>query len=306
MTISTSSIIEITEFTDPVCTWCWGSEPVLRKLETRFGEQMKISFVMAGLVKDITSFYDSHNDIGGDPVRSNANIARHWLEASERHGMPVKSEGFKLFTNEHPSSYPQNIAYKAAQLQDQILADRFLRRIREASAAEAKMTNTTEVLIELASEVGLDIARFLEDFSSGAALSAFEQDLAKAAQYQAYGFPTFLVRYGKKETLLRGYQRYENFKSVIDYLANGTIRERPIQASEVAIMAFIQKYASVAPVEIKMAFDLTDNELKSAIDSLLAQQKITRRDAGNGYFLSPKISSLTCDTVTGLCTGQTS
>jgi predicted DsbA family dithiol-disulfide isomerase len=22
--------IEITEFTDPYCTWCWGSEPVLR------------------------------------------------------------------------------------------------------------------------------------------------------------------------------------------------------------------------------------------------------------------------------------
>lgn len=27
---------EIIEFTDPVCTWCWGSEAVLRKLEARF------------------------------------------------------------------------------------------------------------------------------------------------------------------------------------------------------------------------------------------------------------------------------
>jgi putative protein-disulfide isomerase len=234
------TIVEIVEFTDPVCTWCWGSEPVLRKLETRFGEQVNISFVMAGLVKDITSFYDKYNDIGGDPARSNANIAKHWLEASKRHGMPVQSEGFKLFSQEHPSSYPQNIAYKAAQMQDQVLANRFLRRIREASAAEAKRTNTTEVLMELASDVGLDVGRFLEDYSHGAAQKAFEQDLAITARYNAHGFPTFLVRFGEKEMLLRGYKSYEDFKGVIGYLANGTILEHPIPASEESIMAFIR------------------------------------------------------------------
>lgn len=299
MSTSTGRVIEIIEFTDPVCTWCWGSEPVLRKLETRFGEQVKISFVMAGLVKDITSFYDSHNDIGGDPARSNANIAKHWLEASERHGMPVKSEGFKLFSQEHPSTYPQNIAYKAAQMQDQMLADKLLRRIREASAAEAKLTNTTEVLVELASEVGLNIARFLEDFSHGAAQKAFEQDLATAARYQAHGFPTFLVRFAGRETLLRGYQRYEDFKAVIGYLTNGTLLDRPIPAGEEAIMEFIRRYASVAPIEIKMTFDLTEVELQSAVDSLLNKQMITRREAGNGYFVSAKISSMACDTATG-------
>ena len=57
MTATINNVVEIIEFTDPVCTWCWGSEPVLRKLETRFGEQVKISFVMAGLVKDITLFW---------------------------------------------------------------------------------------------------------------------------------------------------------------------------------------------------------------------------------------------------------
>lgn len=302
MTTTMNNVIEIIEFTDPVCTWCWGSEPVLRKLETRFGEQVKISFVMAGLVKDITSFYDRYNDIGGDPARSNANIAKHWLEASKRHGMPVQSEGFKLFSREHPSSYPQNIAYKAAQIQDQVLANKFLRRIREASAAEAKLTNSTEVLVELASEIGLDVARFLEDFSRGAAQKAFVEDLAITVQYRAHGYPTFLVRFGEKETLLRGYRSYEDFKAVIEYLTNGTILERSIPASEEAIMAFIRTYDSVAPIEIKMTFDLTDVELKSTVDSLLTQQMITRREAGNGYFVSPKISSTACDTATGICT----
>jgi putative protein-disulfide isomerase len=298
---TTKKIIEIIEFTDPVCTWCWGSEPVLRKLETRFGEQVKISYIMGGLVKDITSFYDSYNDIGGDPDRSNKNIVRHWVEASERHGMPVKSEGFKMFSREHPSTYPQNIAYKAAQMQDPTLANKFLRRIREASAAEARQTNTTEVLLELASEAGLDIARFLDDFSHGSAQKAFEQDLAITAEYGARGFPSFLVKYGEKEMVIRGYQRYEDFKALIGHLAGGEIEERPVSADEEAIMAFIAGYGSVAPIEIQMTYDLTNDELKAIIDSLLNKQLIQKREAGNGYFISPKVSALACDSATGAC-----
>ena len=87
--------LEVLAFTDPVCTWCWGSEPVMRKVATWYGDAVRIRYVMGGLVDDIRGFYDRANDIGGDPESSNAQIARHWLEASERHGMPVKIEGFR-------------------------------------------------------------------------------------------------------------------------------------------------------------------------------------------------------------------
>jgi putative protein-disulfide isomerase len=79
------------------------------------------------------------------------------------------------------------------------LVPRVIRRIREASAAEARQTNTTEVLLELASEAGLDIARFLDDFTHRAAQKAFEQDLAITAKYGARGFPSFLVKYGTRK-----------------------------------------------------------------------------------------------------------
>jgi predicted DsbA family dithiol-disulfide isomerase len=301
MNTTNNMMIEITEFTDPVCTWCWGSEPVLRKLENRFNEQVKISYIMGGLVQDITSFYDSFNDIGGDPDRSNKNIVRHWVDASERHGMPVKSEGFKLFSKEHLSTYPQNIAYKAAQMQDQALANKFLRRIREASAAEARQTNTTEVLLELASETGLDIARFLDDFTHGPAQKAFEQDLALTAQYGARGFPSFLLKYGEKEMVVRGYKRYEEFKALIGNLSGGEIQERPVSADEGSLMAFINRYGSVALIEVQMTFDLSADELQTAIGSLLDKQLIQKREAGNGYFILPKRSAAACDPSTGVC-----
>ena len=301
MNLSKNKTIEIIEFTDPVCTWCWGSEPMLRKLETRFGEQVTISYIMGGLVRDITAFYDSYNDIGGDPDRSNSNIAKHWVEASTRHGMPVKSDGFKLFSKEHPSTYPQNIAYKAAQMQDQALANKFLRRIREASAAEARQTNKIEILLELASEAGLDIARFLDDFTHGSAQRAFEQDLATTTKYGARGFPSFLMKYGEKEMVIRGYQQYEDFKALIGRLTGGKLQELPIAANEESIMAFVVRYGSVAPIEIQMTFDLALDELEAVISSLLNKQLIQKRKAGNGYFISPKVSAMACDSATGVC-----
>jgi putative protein-disulfide isomerase len=66
-------------------------------------------------------------------------------------------------------------------------------------------------------------------------------------------------------------------------------------------MAFITRYGSVAPIEIQMTFDLSDDELKIVIDSLLKKQLIQKREAGNGYFISLKVSAAACDPTTGVC-----
>ena len=58
----------ITEFTDPVCTWCWGSEPVLRKLQTVYQDQLDVRFIMGGLVPDISDFMDEMNILEYDDL----------------------------------------------------------------------------------------------------------------------------------------------------------------------------------------------------------------------------------------------
>ena len=291
-----SQQIELQEFTDPVCTWCWGSEPVLRKLQTYYGDQIKIKFIMGGLVKDIREFHDRINDIGGDPDRSNRNIAKHWLEASERHGMPVETE-------EHPSSYPQNIAYKAAQMQSEELANKFLRRIREATATEARQTNRREVLIDLANEVGLDLTAFIKRLEDGSARKAFEKDLATKREYGVRGFLSFLVRYRDKELLLRGYQSYESLSRVIKSISEGEINEKQVIKSEEAILQFIGHFETVAPVEIQTAFDLSDDELNTVLETLSHNDngKIIKVEAGNGSLFKKAIQQDTCDMEEGIC-----
>ena len=85
-------IIDLIEFTDPYCTWCWGSEPILRRIQETYGEQVTIRFVMGGLTDNAAQVRDPANGIGGSDWKRQ--IAAHWLEASSRHGMPVDVSQF--------------------------------------------------------------------------------------------------------------------------------------------------------------------------------------------------------------------
>lgn len=294
--------VEVIEFTDPICTWCWGSEPILRKLETFYEGNIKISFIVGGLIEDIRTFRDDFNGVGGDLSRDNENIAKHWLEASGRHGMPVEVEGFNLFSEEYPSSFPGDIAYKAAQFQDEKLANRFLRRMREAAASEARKINRTEVLIELADECGLDVAKFIESFSNGTAEKAFREDREIMKNYKVFVLPTFLVRFNNcKEVMLKTYKPFDTFKAVIDEITNRQIVEKKIKKTKENIMNFIKKYEHVAPVEIAVVFDLTKNETDEIIKELEMQKLVKINPAGNGYFVTPYFSPFSCNTETGAC-----
>ena len=295
--------LEITAFTDPVCTWCWGSEPVLRAVQERYGDQVHISYVMGGLVKDIRQFMDVANGIGGAPSEANSSIARHYLEASARHGMPVQAEGFALFSDEYPSTYPQNEAYEAAKQQGLDLADRFLRRMREASASEAQQTNRPEVLTQLAAEVGLDVGAFLTALNDGSAKAALAEDLQTTAAYGVRGFPSFLFSVeGKQPMMLPSYQPYETFREVIRMASNGTAVEKTLTKDASTIADVIRRWGSAADSEIITTFDLTPDEWAALAPEVEAAEGISVVAAGNGRFFRAQVAtSGACDPVTGLC-----
>lgn len=294
--------IEIIEFTDPACTWCWGSEPILRKLEFLYKENIEINFIMGGLVEDMRNFRDPRNGIGGDLSKVNKEIAKHWLKAASRHHMPVDAINFSLFDEENTSTYPMNIAYKAAQFQDKKLAKTFLRRMREAIASEGKRANRIEVLIELAQDSGLNVSKFLENFKDGTAVKEFEKDLYTTRLYKASGFPTFLIKSSTgKEVLLKGFQSYETFKEVISQITDGNVIENKFEINEQVIADFVNKFGRVAPVELEVTFDLNKVEVEGYIEILKSKNLINIEEAGNGYFISIKNDSFSCDSEKGIC-----
>ncbi len=296
-----SNVIDILEFTDPVCVWCWGSEPVLRALKFQYGEKLRIGYVMGGLVENAHQFHDPANNIGGGPEAMNAQVAAHWIEASKRNGMPIGTEGFHLFSDELPSTYPQNIAYKAAQQQGEELANEFLRRMREGAAVEALVTSSIDVQIQLAAEVGLNVGDFLDAIKDGSAEKAFKTDQQFIRGFGSRGFPAFLIRYKDKSGLLPGWQPLDSFRKILDNFTNGEVKPMQIDSSEDSAMAFISSHSRVAPVELSNALGISTAEAVSLIEKLVSRGRVAKQIAGNGYFVRSATSDLSCDPVTGVC-----
>ncbi|MEM0348870.1 MAG: DsbA family protein [Candidatus Caldarchaeum sp.] len=293
-------VIEITEYTDPYCTWCWGSEPVLRKIKEVYGDQVEISYKMGGLVRDIRDFYDQFNEIGGE--RWYEQVAAHWEDASRRHGMPVDSRVFYEIKDSFTSTYPANIAAKAAELQDKELAKRYLRRLREAAAAERKHIHRLEVQMELAQEVRLDANKFLEDIRSGRAEAAFLEDLSECRSMGITGFPTFLVKNLENDRahLVYGYRRYEYFEGLLDEIAGDSLEKRVIEKSEEEVLGFIRRWGKVATQEVATLLDITKNKAYEMLKSMSDKGLVYGVKAGNDYFWRAKIT-LTCDPEMGVC-----
>lgn len=157
-------VVALTVFTDPACPVSWGAEPVLRRIEVEFGEQVQITYVMAGSARQIA-----------DPVAE----LRRWLEVAAETGMPCDP---RLWTDAPlRSSYPACIAVKAAA--EQGLDAPYLRRLREGIACERRRLDHPEALLEAAREIpGLDVERFAVDLRSNAIVEAFGADLERSRE----------------------------------------------------------------------------------------------------------------------------
>lgn len=285
MTTNKRPVLDVIQYTDPYCTWCWGAEPVMRHIEAAYGDQVRITFIMGGLVKDVTQFHDPLNRIGG-PGMANQ-VAEHWEEASHRHGMPVDAQVFIDMKDEFRSTWPANIAFKAAQMQDPQLANRFLRRLREAAAAERKFIHRREVQSALAQEVGLDHERFITDIDNGAAELAFQRDLEDCRDKHVTGFPSFLIRnQSGEEFMFFGFQPFQKFVELFGRLAGSRLEQKQIAADEEGIVDFIRRHDKVAWREIGEVFSLNGSEVDDWTSRLEKKGLISREKAGNSWFFT--------------------
>jgi len=230
---------------------------------------------MGGLVRDIDDFYDPQNQIS-----TMAQVAPHWREASERHGMPVDESVFLDPANDFKSTYPASIAYKAAEFQSRDKADKFLRRLRAGAAAEHKFIHRLEVQKVLAAEVGLDAKQLEEDINNGRAEGAFTDDLREARGRGISGFPTFLISSNGNEVMVHGYRPYDDFVSIIEKFTGGEL----VKTEPKDIISFIKKWGRTATQEIAEAFNMGKPEALSQLEELEKSGDIKRQSAGNGWF----------------------
>jgi predicted DsbA family dithiol-disulfide isomerase len=162
--------VTATVFTDPFCPWSWAVEPHLRRLESEFGQAVAITFVMAGLRRQI---------------HDGPALALSALDAAARSGMPLDP---RVFLKDPPAStHPAGLAVHAVAEQDGgAHVGPYLRRLREAILLEGRRMDSAPALLDAARELdpthpGLDLDRLRAAFGSSAIVEALGADLERAA-----------------------------------------------------------------------------------------------------------------------------
>jgi predicted DsbA family dithiol-disulfide isomerase len=225
--------IHASYYTDPADPWSWAAEPARRRLQVEFGAHVEITYVMAGLVRD---------------VDSPAQRVAEWLEAAAASEMPLDP---RLWLDGGPrSTYPACIAVKAAA--DQGLADPVLRRLREAIVCRRRRLDHAEAIVAAVRDVpGLDVARFEVDLASHGTLEAFGADLERARGIGADG------EHGERPVIefgahtVRGLRPYEEWRAAA--LAAGA---QPQGEPAPSVIEALGRFGSLATPEVAAACDL--------------------------------------------------
>lgn len=260
-------LFQLIYFTDPLCSACWGFEPILRRLLLEYGEDCEIHYHMGGLLPLWEAFHSGSVD-------SPQALAAMWTQASAHYRMPINPQ--VLHDDPPSSSYPSCIAYKVLEAINAPRAALFLRRIREMLMVEGKNIARADVLLQAATACGFSGNEFDESsFESGQA--AFEDDLKLARQLGVGGFPTVLVKGNTADAVkLVGAREYTAYEQALE-----TLHLRPVkQALPASVETLLQRLGSlclreaVTLVDANEGRDATDDDdAAAALQALVSEGK---------------------------------
>ncbi|MGI6052868.1 MAG: DsbA family protein [Bilifractor sp.] len=276
--------LEVMVFTDPYCSWCWATEPMILTMMEKYRDQLHFRYVFGGLIKDFDDFYDAQNDI-----RDAAATKPHWKMVSERTGQPIDENLWEdIAPIRHFSTWPANIAAKAAFLQSEDVGFRFLRRLRRAALTERKIISDPKIYEPLAKEIeGLDFDRFKKDIEDGTAEKAFMDDQEICVQWQTFGFPTMLFYKADADVnhlnqgnavYVGGHRTMETYEQVIHALCP-SIKKYPVRSEE----ELVKEYGPLTERELGQIHNRSKEEELDVLTNLEKDGTVQRtvRTRGN-------------------------
>ena len=281
--------ITLMTFTDPMMGLSYECEPIFRKLETHFPDKIEFIYVMSGLVRNVYDLVDPRDLPKGKDVairNYNARLAKIYESEESIMGMPINMTNFQLFSTEHTSSIPLNLAFKAAQLTDRERADQFLYNLRYATIVDTRPTTHRDEIFEVVRQTGLDEEKFCLHFDGGAAQKALEQDLSLGEKLEIHSLPSYLVQYGERKLLIQSLIGYGAFVSVFEELSNGKMKPQPVDPTGENLQELLDRHPLISPIEIREAFDLSDmEEVRNIIQPFILAGKVKIREVHNGWFI---------------------
>jgi protein-disulfide isomerase-like protein with CxxC motif len=135
--------LTVTEYTDPLCPWAWGSQPVLHRLRRALGPGVRWRTVFGIL-------FDTDDDEPPDERAETAWYHRHLRDIAATTGAPWPETLERVAR----SSWPSAIVATAARAQGEAVAARVLCRLREEMFLRGTPPDTLERALAAATAGG--------------------------------------------------------------------------------------------------------------------------------------------------------
>ncbi|MBQ8964998.1 DsbA family protein [Ruminococcus sp.] len=203
----------ITTFTDPMMGLTYECEPIYDKLKENY-PQIEFRWVMSLLVRDISDFMLPNETI----AQYNKRLARIYESEQSIGGLPISMPDLHLFDEQHRSSLPLNLAYKAAQLADIDRADEFLKNLRHVTIVDVLPTTHFDVILKVVRDTGIDEDQFTQYYNDGTAQTMLEHDLNMLRKLNIRTLPVYMIQYGERSVIIRNLISYESFVEIIEQL----------------------------------------------------------------------------------------
>ena len=279
----------ITTFTDPMMGLSYECEPIFRKLETHFEENIEFKHVMSGLVRDVMDFVNPNDLIYGKEEaikRYNVRLAKIYESEESISNMPINMTNFHLFSITETSSIPLNLAYKAVQIIDSKKADLFLYNLRYATIVDCRPTTQVKEILKVVEKTNIDKDKFIKQYNDNTTKQELNKDFELLNYYGIHSLPAYLIEYKDKKVLVKSLIDYNSFVSIIYDITEGRIKPKKIAKSIELIRTLINKHSIISIIEIKEALDMTSsNEVISFIEPLVKKKEIQIIDVYHGKFI---------------------
>lgn len=170
---------------DPMCSWCWGFAESLRTLEASLPSTIQMTRVLGGLAED--------SDVAM-PESMQHMLSQTWKQIES--AIPGTQFNHTFWTSNKPrrSTWPSCRAVIAARNQDPAFEVPMIRAIQEAYYLEAKNPSDTDVLADIASQLGCDKQQFTSEIHSDKTRSALLSELQFSRDLGVQGFPSLRLK----------------------------------------------------------------------------------------------------------------
>lgn len=214
---------------DALSAMSWGVQPVMKRVEECYGEEINL-FYKPAPVREV------------DPEQEK----QKWINAGQQLGMPVNPS----FWDEDPPESTElvNKAFEAAI--EQYRGMDYIRALWRRGVAAGRDINDEDVLIELASDIGLDQEQFVED------LDRVEVETGERGELPF----TFMEIQGKPAPK-NGRIRYSDFKTQFTF--QGVDEQEPQE-----LQRFIEEYGPVATPEVMEVYGAQREESVQLLQDL--------------------------------------